>query len=42
MEFGSVDGGHDGEYNGVGFVGISRIFAMQDDYVNGTASFDKG
>ena len=28
MKFGAPDGGDDGEYNGVGFVEISRLFAM--------------
>ena len=26
IEFGLLDGGKDGEHNGVGFVGISKIF----------------
>ena len=29
MEFGSVNGGDDGEHSGVGFVDISKIFVMQ-------------
>ena len=32
MDFGSFDGGEDGECNGVGLVEVSGIFAMQDDY----------
>ena len=30
MDFCSLDGGENGEHNGVGFVEISQIFAMKD------------
>ena len=32
MEFGSLDGREDGEYNGINFVVIREIFAMQDAF----------
>ncbi len=32
MESGLIDGGVDGEHNGVCFEGISEIFAMQDEF----------
>ena len=32
MEFGSHDGGEDGEHNGAGFVEISNILMMQDSF----------
>ena len=32
MEFGSLGGVEDGEYNGSDFVEISKIFAVQDDF----------
>ncbi len=40
MEFGSLDGGENGEHSGVGRVEISKIFAMQDVFFFGMASFD--
>ena len=33
MEFSLFDGGDDDEYNGVVFVEVSKIFAMQDDFI---------
>ena len=36
MEFGSFGGGDDGEYNDVGFVLMSMIFAMQENFFFGT------
>ena len=33
--------GDDGEYNGVGFVQTSKIFASQDAFFFGNISFDK-
>ena len=41
MEFGSLDDRNDWEYNSVGFVEISGIFAMQDEIVYGAISFDR-
>ena len=41
MQFGSHDGGEDDEYNGVGFVGISHFFAVQDAYFFRIISFDR-
>ncbi len=40
MEFSMFGGGEDGEYNGVGFEEISKIFAMQGTFLFGTAPFD--
>ncbi len=34
-------GRDDGEYNGVGFMKISKIIAMRDAYFVGTISFDR-
>ena len=39
-EFGSLDGGDNNEYNGLGFVEISKIFAMQDAFFFRMISFD--
>ena len=36
---GSLDGGQDGEYNGITFVEISKIFATQQQFF-GTEAFD--
>ena len=33
MEFGSFDGGEDGDYNGDGFVVISSTFSMQEAFL---------
>ena len=43
MAFGLFYGGEDGEYDGVGFVDISKIFAKQDTFSlgNGPISFDR-
>ena len=41
MEFGSLNGGEDGEYTGAGFVTISQIFVMGDEFFFGMESFDK-
>ena len=41
MEFGSFDGGRDGEQNGVSFVEISKIFAKQNANIFGMISFGK-
>ncbi len=41
MEFGSLDGGEDSEYNGAGFMGISTIFAMHDAFFFGILLFNK-
>ena len=30
MQYGSIDGGDYGEYSGIGFVELSKIFVMQD------------
>ena len=30
MKLGLSEGGEDGEYNGTGFIGISKTFSMQD------------
>ena len=35
-----LNGGSDGEYNGVGLVEMSNIFTTQDDFFEGLASFD--
>ena len=40
MEFGSVNGEEDDEHNGLGFVGVSGIFARQNTFFLGTISFD--
>ncbi len=32
MEFGSLDGGEDVDHSGVVFVGISKVFSMQDTF----------
>ena len=34
MDIGLFDGEGGGEHNGVGLVQISKIFAMQDDFVS--------
>ena len=39
MKFGSHNDGGDDEYRGVGLVEISKIFAMQADFVCWVASF---
>ena len=39
MEGGSLAGGEDGEYNGIGLVEISHISARQDVFVFGAESF---
>ena len=39
--FGSLDGGEDGEYNGVGFVEISEIFVSQDAILFGREPLDR-
>ena len=39
MEFGSLDEGEDGEYNGDGLLKISKIFLTQDGFVY-KAAFD--
>ena len=41
MEYGLLDGGEDGEHNGLGFCVISRTFAMQDAIFFGTKLFDR-
>ena len=41
MEFGSLDGGEDGEHHGVGFVKISKISVTQIAFFFGTESFDR-
>ena len=41
MEFGSLDGGEDGEHNGVDFVEISKMSAMQDAFFIETEPFDR-
>ena len=40
MENNSLAGEGDGEYNGVGFVKKSKIFAVQDPLFFGTKAFD--
>ena len=40
MEFGPLDGGEDGEHNGVGLVEISNIFGMECRYFFDMVSFD--
>ena len=40
MEFGLFDGGEDAELTSVGFVEISNIFVMQDDFFDGEIQFD--
>ena len=40
MKLCSPDGGEYGEYNGVGFVELSKIFAIQNATFFGTESFD--
>ena len=41
MEFGAPDGGEDDEYSNIGFVEISKIYAMQGAFFSGTVSVDK-
>ena len=41
MDFCLRDGGDDGEYNGVDFVEISKIRAMQDTNCVGKEPFDR-
>ena len=41
MVFGSLDGGEDGEHNGLGFVGISKILVMHEDIVVGRKTFNR-
>ena len=41
MEFGSFDGGKDGEHYGFGFVEIYEIFAMQDAFIYETEPIDR-
>ncbi len=41
MEFGSLDGGENNEYNGVGIVQISDFFAMRDEILFTTKSFHR-
>ncbi len=38
MEFGSFDGGEEGEHNGINLVEIGNIFIMQDGFFNETAT----
>ena len=40
IKFGSLDGVEDGEYNGVGFVVVSKIFTTQNIFFCGMTSFD--
>ena len=40
MKFGSFDGREDGEYNGDGFVEISKIFEMWGAIFGGKAPFN--
>ena len=40
MKFGSFDSGVDGEYSDVGFVEISKLFAVQDNVFDGMAPSD--
>ena len=40
MEFVLIDDRQNGEYSGIECVDITQIFAMQDAYFIGTASFD--
>ena len=42
MKFGLLNGGEYREYNGTDFVGISKIFSMQDTFDFGTAPFERG
>ena len=35
MQFGPLDGGEDGKYDGVGLAEISEIFIIQDDFFFG-------
>ena len=39
MEFSSLDDKDEGEYTATGFVEMSKLFAMQDDFFYGMASF---
>ena len=41
MELRSPDGGETGEHNDIGFVEISKIFAMQDVFLFWIISFDR-
>ena len=42
MELSSFNGGDNGEYNGAGFVEISKLFAAQDTFLFETISrFDR-
>ena len=41
MEFGLLDGGGDGEHNGVGFVDIFEIYATQDAFFFGMDAFSR-
>ena len=41
MVFGSLGGEDDGEHTGIGYVGVSQIFPMQDEFVLVTISFDE-
>ena len=41
MQSGSLDGGVDDEYNGVGLGEMSEIFVTQDDFFNAIAPFDR-
>ena len=41
MKSGLHDGDKDGKYNGVAFVEISQIFAMQKAFFLGTDLFDR-
>ena len=41
MTSGSLDGGEYGDYNGVGSVAITKLFAMQDSIFFGTEAFGR-
>ena len=40
MEFGWLDGGNDGEHDGVGFFEISKIFVARDEFFFETEPFE--
>ena len=40
MKFSSLNGGEDGEYNGIGFIEIVKICATQDTFFFGMASIE--
>ena len=41
MKCGSLDGAEDGEHSGIYFVGISKIFAVQDAFFFKLEPFDR-